>query len=412
MRRAARFLLVLLAGSGRLDFGRIRRASRTIRGWFESDLAMRSQAGRRRSAQRDLAHELARDDRQPLPRRSRDIARDERILGAAACSPRGRVARGDRGLSRSRFGCAWLSSACAGDGGTDAAVWSARRQSLPPARVQLSAVAPSRGCGPLGIVVLVHDLSLPRASRATARDFSSSPSSSLSLGGSSTLLARALCARRLDARAAARLFAGQRRRPEFQPLLRDVRDARRAPVTRERDGEARGGSLDPERLRATLTQYLHGERVVILANREPYIHERDGRRRSRVLHPASGLVTALEPVMRACSGVWVAHGSGIADRETVDASDRVRVPPGEESYSLRRVWLTEEEESGYYYGFSNEGLWPLCHVAHTRPIFRAEDWEHYVRVNQQVRRRRVRGGRLRRPDRARAGLPLRAGAAR
>ena len=85
--------------------------------------------------------------------------------------------------------------------------------------------------------------------------------------------------------------------------------------------------------------------------------------------------------MRACSGVWVAHGSGSADRETVDAHDRVRVPPGEESYVLRRVWLTEEEERGYYYGFSNEGLWPLCHVAHTRPVFRAEDWEQYVRVN-------------------------------
>ena len=98
-----------------------------------------------------------------------------------------------------------------------------------------------------------------------------------------------------------------------------------------------------------------------------------------MLHPASGLVTALEPVMRACSGVWIAHGSGSADRETVDAHGRVRVPPGEESYSLRRVWLSPEEEQGYYYGFSNEGLWPLCHVAHTRPVFRSEDWQHYQR---------------------------------
>jgi trehalose 6-phosphate synthase len=150
----------------------------------------------------------------------------------------------------------------------------------------------------------------------------------------------------------------------------------------ERDEAVRAGPWGPERLRAALTQHLHGERVVILANREPYIHEKtaDG---IRVLHPASGLVTALEPVMRACSGVWVAHGSGSADRETVDAKDTVRVPPGEESYLVRRVWLSEEEENGYYYGFSNEGLWPLCHVAHTRPVFRAEDWAHYVRVNQR-----------------------------
>ena len=103
----------------------------------------------------------------------------------------------------------------------------------------------------------------------------------------------------------------------------------------------------------------------------------------KVIHPASGLVTALEPVMRACSGVWVAHGSGSADRETVDIKDRVPVPPGEGSYLLRRVWLTEEEENGYYYGLSNEGLWPLCHVAHARPVFRSEDWAHYVAVNRK-----------------------------
>ena len=87
--------------------------------------------------------------------------------------------------------------------------------------------------------------------------------------------------------------------------------------------------------------------------------------------------------MRACSGVWVAHGSGTADRETVDRNDHVAVPPGEESYHIRRVWLSEEELQGYYYGFSNEGLWPLCHVAHTRPIFRAEDWRQYQAVNQK-----------------------------
>jgi trehalose 6-phosphate synthase len=87
--------------------------------------------------------------------------------------------------------------------------------------------------------------------------------------------------------------------------------------------------------------------------------------------------------MRACSGVWIAHGSGNADRDTVDARDHVHVPPGEDAYLLRRVWLTEEEERGYYYGFSNEGLWPLCHVAHTRPIFRSGDWTHYQAINRR-----------------------------
>jgi trehalose-6-phosphate synthase len=99
--------------------------------------------------------------------------------------------------------------------------------------------------------------------------------------------------------------------------------------------------------------------------------------------PASGLVTALEPVLRACDGDWIAHGNGDADREMVDSHDRLRVPPDEPQYTLRRVWLTKEEEEGYYYGFANEGLWPLCHIAHTRPIFRSADWERYQEVNEK-----------------------------
>src|SRR5438477_163628 len=104
-----------------------------------------------------------------------------------------------------------------------------------------------------------------------------------------------------------------------------------------------------------------------------------------VWRPASGLVTALEPIMRACSGTWIAHGGGDADRETVDARDRVAVPPPPETaaYELRRVWLSGEEEAGYYYGFANEGIWPLCHIAHVRPVFRRADWEQYVAVNRK-----------------------------
>jgi trehalose 6-phosphate synthase len=168
---------------------------------------------------------------------------------------------------------------------------------------------------------------------------------------------------------------------EFQPLPRDVRSLV-SRLDRERRRDARMGRWDAERLRMALRDHLQGERVVVLANREPYIHERHNGE-IEVLHPASGLVTALEPIMRACSGVWVAHGSGSADRETVDANAHVRVPPGEESYTVRRVWLSDEEENGYYYGFSNEGLWPLCHVADARPIFRSENWEHYVSVNRK-----------------------------
>src|SRR5262249_13526616 len=122
--------------------------------------------------------------------------------------------------------------------------------------------------------------------------------------------------------------------------------------------------------------------LVVVSNREPLSHVWSGRRiETRI--PASGVVTALEPVMRACGGVWVAHGSGDADREAVDERDTVRLPIESPRYALKRVWLTQDEEAGYYYGFANEGLWPLCHIVHARPTFRSEDWVHYRAVNEK-----------------------------
>ncbi|GMV47251.1 MAG: hypothetical protein AMXMBFR66_26490 [Pseudomonadota bacterium] len=170
--------------------------------------------------------------------------------------------------------------------------------------------------------------------------------------------------------------------PELAPLaaelrarLRDLEDEYRRTIGPETEWNA-------ERLRALLRTQLAGDQVIVVSNREPYIHER-GAEGLVVKRPASGLVTAVEPVMRACSGTWVAHGSGSADREAVDARDRVAVPPGQQDYWLRRVWLTPEEEQGYYYGFANEGLWPLCHVAHVRPVFRESDWQAYCEVNRR-----------------------------
>ena len=135
-----------------------------------------------------------------------------------------------------------------------------------------------------------------------------------------------------------------------------------------------------ERLSVHIRSKLGNSRLFVVSNREPYSHVRSGKSVECIV-PASGLVTALEPILRACDGTWIAHGSGDADRETVDAYDRLSVPPDEPKYTLRRVWLSKEEEEGYYYGFSNEGLWPLCHIAHTRPLFRATDWEHYRSAN-------------------------------
>jgi len=163
---------------------------------------------------------------------------------------------------------------------------------------------------------------------------------------------------------------------DLRARLRDLEDAYRRSLGPEAPWNA-------ERLRSLLRTQLRGDEVIVVSNREPYIHELAVDGSVVVRRPASGLVTAIEPVMRACSGTWIAHGSGTADRSTVDANDRLRVPPGADEYWLRRIWLTAEEEQGYYYGFANEGMWPLCHVAHVRPVFRESDWRAYREINQR-----------------------------
>jgi trehalose 6-phosphate synthase len=134
-------------------------------------------------------------------------------------------------------------------------------------------------------------------------------------------------------------------------------------------------------LHQLIDERLAGHKLIIVANREPYIHRFTGEQVVCV-KPASGMAAALDPILQACGGIWVAHGSGDADRATVDTRDHVEVPPENPSYTLRRVWLTNEQEDGYYFGLSNEGLWPLCHVTFTRPIFDAGHWECYRHVNQ------------------------------
>jgi len=170
--------------------------------------------------------------------------------------------------------------------------------------------------------------------------------------------------------------------PELEPFAADLRARLRDMEDEFRRSQGPETEWTAERLKTLLQTQLSGDQVIVVSNREPYIHER-GADGIVVKRPASGLVTAVEPVMRACSGTWVAHGSGSADRDVVDSSDRVLVPPGQKDYWLRRVWLTPEEEQGYYYGFANEGMWPLCHVAHVRPVFRESDWEAYRAVNQR-----------------------------
>jgi trehalose 6-phosphate synthase len=170
--------------------------------------------------------------------------------------------------------------------------------------------------------------------------------------------------------------------PELEPIAVELRTRLRDLEDEIRRANGANAGWNPERLRSLLRTTLRGDEIIVVSNREPYIHDTTPAG-IVVKRPASGLVTAVEPVLRACSGTWIAHGSGSADKQVVDAHDHVPLPPGRSDYTLRRIWLSPEEEQGYYYGFSNGGMWPLCHVAHVRPVFRENDWHVYVAVNQR-----------------------------
>jgi trehalose 6-phosphate synthase len=169
---------------------------------------------------------------------------------------------------------------------------------------------------------------------------------------------------------------------EMEGVVKSLHEARAAAEREARLRETAESLWTSDRLSVHVRKRLQQRRLVVVSNREPYIHTRQNGN-LEIMVPASGLVTALEPILRSCDGTWIAQASGDADRETVDEHDRLRVPPAEPQYTLRRVWLNKEEENGYYFGFANEGLWPLCHIAHTRPIFRTENWEHYQQVNRK-----------------------------
>jgi trehalose 6-phosphate synthase len=332
-----------------------------------------------------VAAHLGAGERRRLTALLDDVARDERIMAAEVCTP----ALATVGKTKSfpdQFSCEALKSR-APEGGFRAELDFS--DEIDGGRVHVS-VHPIEDVGTArGTLVLVHDLSFVARREVAMRNVTLAAFGVVALLASVfTVIARRAWWRSWTDELRRVLFLTRwggsdgtpRARNAFHPLLADVRQ-----LVGDLAAE-RGSSTAPwsaERLQHVLRENLHGDSVVILANREPYIHERGPDGAVRVVHPASGLVTALEPVMRACSGTWIAHGSGSADRETVDRNDRVLVPPGEESYAIRRVWLTKEEERGYYYGFANEGLWPLCHIAHTRPEFRASDWLQYERVNRR-----------------------------
>jgi trehalose 6-phosphate synthase len=374
--------LVLLLTLGLLAWGASVVVHTTAREWFERDVSSRARlvlVG----AGPSLADAWNADPKE-LQKQLMDLTRDERVMGAAVCDTEFKPRASTPGFPDA-FNC-WAvgTRVRAADSSAESADrlqdWNTVG-SLPTGRVHVS-VMPIRNHGQeLGFAILLHDLSFIERREAQALTFLNIAFAILAVMALGLPLFAARWARSDWSLELRRLLrGGAQQSQEFQPILSDVRELVGRMASEREDAP---GQWTAERLKQNLNRYLHGEKIVILANREPYIHHHTADGGTEVQHPASGLVTALEPVMRACSGVWVAHGSGDADRETVDIHDHVSVPPGEYSYHIRRVWLSEEEQQGYYYGFSNEGLWPLCHVAHARPVFRAADWRQYHAVNQK-----------------------------
>ena len=381
LRLQLRFLLPLLAALLLAAFLSQPLMDRMTLRWFSRDLNLRGEL-----VANALSESIERALRDPVPRFDQlrhlfdRAARDERLVAVALCSASGELLRTSTGYP-TELDCARARELAAGN---------EPRWLLPGGSVHVGWHAVNSDSGPIAGLVLLQDLSfIERRSRDTQLHLIALITALGVVVALITMVVAQLSWRGWMAGARALLRGEGLLRPmgppspELAPLARELR-------TRLRDLEDEyrrslgpdDSEWTPERLRSLLQSQLRGDDIIVVSNREPYLHEK-GAQGVVVRRPASGLVTALEPVMRACSGTWVAHGSGSGDRESVDANDRVPVPPNDPRYTLRRVWLSAEEEAGYYYGFANEGMWPLCHVAHVRPVFRESDWQHYRQVNER-----------------------------
>jgi len=171
---------------------------------------------------------------------------------------------------------------------------------------------------------------------------------------------------------------------EVEQVALSLRIARRSISDEASERLKKDDAWTEAKLKDLVRARLGENALFVVSNREPYMHVADeAAGPARCIRPASGVVTAMHPILCACGGMWIAHGAGSADKKFVNSKDKLGVPPEDNRYILKRIWLDKDEEDGYYYGFSNEGLWPLCHNTHTRPLFRDKDWEIYKRVNQK-----------------------------
>jgi trehalose-6-phosphate synthase len=371
-----RFVLPVALASCVVAYFGLPYIQRLLAEWFRSDVELRAQLVMH-SMEEPITDLVENGSEARLRAYLAKIATDERLLAILVCRPNGAT------IFKSERTPTAIS--CDAEGGSHPA--RSHIMQLPSGSVQVSRFD-FDGAEPKPFrVLMLHDLSFVDRRQRTARDFV------LVFVGISILLLALLIvmvawlqlrrwAQVLVGDIRGRRFFGNAQSPrESLPILSQVREALAEEEEKQRLEIDFRENWTPQALQQVVRDHLNSAQVIIVSNREPYIHNFDANHQPFWQVPASGMVTALEPIMRACSGVWVAHGAGDADRQTVDRYDRIRVPPDDPSYTLRRVWLTPEQEQGYYYGFSNEGLWPLCHLAYVRPAFRASDWRAYEEVN-------------------------------
>jgi trehalose 6-phosphate synthase len=379
LRLSLRFVLPLAAAIALLAYVTVPFVDQLTLRWFVHDLDMRAHliAG---TLQDPLIDLLEQDNKAKINRLFQRSVQDERLFALGYCNDEGKLLYHTSTFPRS-LGCT-MPVAAPHDPKS--------MIRLPQGPVHVAIESLDQGGVKIGSLVLVHDMNFVQLRSSDTRRYVITMFAVIGVIMSLiTVLVAHLSWRGWILGVQAMLRGEGLVRPfsqpptsELQPLVGDLRALLRSLDAERRFADDATTSWTPDTLRNLLHKELTGDQVIVVSNREPYIHMK-GEKGIEVRRPASGLVTAVEPVMRACSGTWIAHGSGTADREVVDRRDRVRIPPDHPDYTLRRIWLTTEEETGYYYGFANEGLWPLCHIAHVRPVFRTGDWEQYVLVNQR-----------------------------
>jgi len=373
-----RYVLPLAAAVALVAFVAVPYIDRVFAGWFRSDVELRSRLVM--SSVGDPLAELLQNKELNRARAYLDrVAGDERLLGIVVCGGLGEKLI-ETALVPSIVGCSPSAPPAQG-------VHSVAEANFGP--IEISRFPLKTLSGTNYQVLFVHDLSYIERRQTAARSvllafvvFAAAILAILGGLGVRLLINRWIGLLLGDIRSRRFLDDAESSRSSA-PVLKRVREVLRELEVNQRQEIEFRENWTPQALQQVVRNQLDGCRMLVVSNREPYIHNLGADGRPVVQVPASGMVTAIEPIMRACSGTWIAHGSGAADRMVVDKSDRVQVPPEDPSYALRRVWLTPEEEEGFYYGFSNEGLWPLCHIAYVRPAFREGDWRQYVAVNSR-----------------------------